>query len=131
MNGWLCPLLDYCIMFACLPLALVCYRRCLEQKYSRESQSLASQDKIFGPSHKAQSGNRHAVLLAEVHMDSPVAHATGIQGNDLMIKAGETALVFGNQRWIKSAMAVTRNGESPLTLLASSLCTVFWLEPLR
>ena len=44
-----------------------------------------------------------------MRLDVPRAHATGVQGDDLVIEAGKPARVLGDQQRIELAIPVTRN----------------------
>lgn len=47
------------------------------------------------------------VLLQHKALDLPHRHASGVQGDDLVVEARETAFVLGDQQWIEAALTVT------------------------
>jgi len=44
-----------------------------------------------------------------MRLDVACAHAPGVQGNDLLVEAGEAALVFGDQLRIKTTVPIARD----------------------
>lgn len=53
--------------------------------------------------------NLSAVLLLQKALDLTHGHAPGVHRNDLVIKAGETPFVFGDQYGRETAVSVARN----------------------
>jgi hypothetical protein len=61
--------------------------------------------------HRADQVGRHlhALELAQTPANLARAHASGMHGDDLVIKAGKTPLIFADQLRIKARLAVARH----------------------
>ncbi len=53
--------------------------------------------------------NLHAVKIAQMSGDLPHAHAARIHGDDFLVEARETALIFGDELRIEARLPIARN----------------------
>jgi hypothetical protein len=49
-----------------------------------------------------------------MRLDFARAHAARVQGDDLLVEAGETALVLGNQLRVEATVPIARDGQLEL-----------------
>jgi len=53
-----------------------------------------------------------------MRLDLARAHAAGVQGNDLLVEAGEAALVLGDELRVEPTVPIARNEQLELAAVA-------------